>query len=353
MKTKTKLMWGAILIFLYIIYISCGVFKEFLIIKYQTSSSERLQLRTADNGKIERRIMISDDVFIDFCWIPPGKNLLNSGFDLRNKNDKIRGVNIEDNDINTYRFFKFVDSSSIPFEYIQEQGFWMSKYEITNLQYQAIMSSSNQLIFGSSSFPVLVTYFNATDFCKKISQLSAIQFRLPDQDEWEYAARGGTTYERYWGNCANGRYANLRDISNYKENLKEIREMINHQDWEIPNPIPYPDDLDKPENTNDGFPGLAPVGEFLPNPWGLHDMIGNIKEFSTLSDKRSYSYFFKKYKSKRNKNDDIDKRATLIALRLGGGCASKGIGVSDAEPVFEKFYNSDKCVAGIRLVFCE
>jgi len=78
--------------------------------------------------------------------------------------------------------------------------------------------------------------------------------RLPTEAEWEFAARGGLAGATYpWGD----------------EFLPAGRWMANTWQGRFPR-----------ENTGaDGYPGLAPVGRFPPNAYGLHDMSGNVWEW--------------------------------------------------------------------------
>ena len=95
-----------------------------------------------------------------------------------------------------------------------------------------------------------VTWQDALDFAKWLSQVSGEEYRLPTEAEWEAACRGGLTGQPFpWGGQPpeqGGRF-----LANY-------------------NPKPY----DK-----DGFHYPAPVGSFPPNGHGLYDMAGNVAEW--------------------------------------------------------------------------
>ena len=114
--------------------------------------------------------------------------------------------------------------------------FWMSKYPITQKQWQAMMSY-NPSKFKDSGSPVENVTCNAADtFCERLNtkQREWI-FRLPSEAEWEYACKAGST---------GGRGSQpLKDLAWFKEN-SEGR--------------------------------THPVGEKQPNAWGLYDMLGNV-----------------------------------------------------------------------------
>ncbi len=105
----------------------------------------------------------------------------------------------------------------------------------------------------------LVSWNDAKAFCEWLGRKEGKVVRLPTQAEWEYACRAGTN-TRYWtGNRVDDLVtaANVPDLSRGAS-------------------AAYPVDR---INRNDGFAGLAPVGSFRPNPFGLYDVHGNVWEW--------------------------------------------------------------------------
>jgi len=86
--------------------------------------------------------------------------------------------------------------------YLQE--YWIGKYLVTNLQYQQyqiFLRSSWQMPYGAEQHPVVnVAWEDASDFCRWLQLLFAIDARLPSEAEWEKAARGTDGREYPWGN---------------------------------------------------------------------------------------------------------------------------------------------------------
>ena len=71
--------------------------------------------------------------------------------------------------------------------------FHMGIYEVTQKQYEAVMGK-NPSHFPEAAKPVeTVTWEDAAEFCRKLSQKTGQTVRLPTEAEWEYACRAGST----------------------------------------------------------------------------------------------------------------------------------------------------------------
>lgn len=114
----------------------------------------------------------------------------------------------------------------------------------------------------NNSHPVVcISWNDATAYTKWLSHKTGKSYRLPTESEWEYAARGKTTTARYWGESPDNacQYANVAD--------KTAQELIKPaRTWQV-------------HKCEDGFAYTAPAGSFKANPFGLHDMLGNVWEW--------------------------------------------------------------------------
>ncbi|MDX8395770.1 MAG: SUMF1/EgtB/PvdO family nonheme iron enzyme [Mariprofundaceae bacterium] len=140
-----------------------------------------------------------------------------------------------------------------------QHGFWMGKHEVTFDQYEIFREATNHAkprdVEGWSTVgnrPVTgITWFEATAFANWLSGQTGYHYRLPTEAEWEYAARAGTTTAFSFGD-------NPDDSVDYAWNGK-IADKQTH-----------------------------PVGLKKPNPWGLHDIHGNVWEWTATVYSEDY-----------------------------------------------------------------
>ena len=151
------------------------------------------------------------------------------------------------------------DKDEDPQREVTVPGFFMGKYPVTQAQYQAIMGT-NPAHFQGDKRPVeRVSWYDAVEFCQKLSQKTGKTYRLPSEAEWEYACRAGTTTPFYFGETI------TTDLVNCNGNR------------------PYasaPIGVFRQRTTD--------VGIFPPNSFGLHDMHGNIEEWCKDTYKNNY-----------------------------------------------------------------
>ena len=124
---------------------------------------------------------------------------------------------------------------------------------------------------------IRVSYDKAQAFCEWLSKKTGKKVRLPTETEWEYACRAGTATPMNYGgfNDDFSKHANLADVTMKKLAVQGVD----------PRPIRNPDrwmDYElKDPRYNDGVLHLAKVGSYQPNAFGLHDMHGNVAEWTS------------------------------------------------------------------------
>ena len=125
------------------------------------------------------------------------------------------------------------------------QGFYLGKYEVTQGQWQAVMGSNPSFVkqCGPDCPVETVSWDDVQEFIRKLNAaMGEERYRLPTEAEWEYAARAGTSGDRYGNVDAIAWYVGDRGRGNSGRLTQ-------------------------------------PVGQKAPNAWGLHDMLGNVNEW--------------------------------------------------------------------------
>jgi formylglycine-generating enzyme required for sulfatase activity len=133
------------------------------------------------------------------------------------------------------------------------QGFYMGKYMVTQSEYEWVTGKFPSTFTGDLTRPVeTVSWEDSTNYCALLTQRERAQkligpnwvYRLPTEAEWEYACRAMTSTRFSYGDDPG--YGHLLDYAWFADNSG---------------------------NTT------HPVGQKLPNPWGLYDMHGGLWEW--------------------------------------------------------------------------
>jgi formylglycine-generating enzyme required for sulfatase activity len=178
--------------------------------------------------------LLTDQTPIRMCWIPPGRFMMGSPEDEfgRQDGETLHRVTIS-------------------------KGFWIAKYQVTQLQWRAVMGSNPSHFIGDD---LPVENVSWQDICG-VSQRSGgflnqikstapggLRFDLPTEAEWEYACRAGTVTALNHGHNLTGKDGECS--------------YLNDVAWYLGN----------------GASKTHPVGQKMPNAWGLYDMHGNVWE---------------------------------------------------------------------------
>ncbi len=141
--------------------------------------------------------------------------------------------------------------SEKPAHQVTLSGFSIGQTEVTQALWLAVMGSNPSHYSGDSNRPVeCISWNDCQTFIAKLNQMTGLQFRLPTEAEWEFAARGGNMSQGYIYAGSN----NVDDVAWYKGNI--------------------------PSQTSgtEGY-GTQPVAQKQPNELGLYDMSGNVWEW--------------------------------------------------------------------------
>jgi len=178
----------------------------------------------------ERDFVVAAGVKMRFCWIPAGEAKLGSpaGEDKREVNE-IRHT-------------------------LETPGFWLGKYEVSQAEWEALTGKAPSRFPGAGLPAESVSWDDAQALVKKC-KVTGLKVRLPTEDEWEYACRGGTGNEKpfYWGAEANGDQDNVDGSFPYGTTIRG-------------------------QNVGQTM-DVGAYAKTAPHPWGLCDMHGNVREW--------------------------------------------------------------------------
>ncbi|MEO1146334.1 MAG: SUMF1/EgtB/PvdO family nonheme iron enzyme [Cyanobacteria bacterium J06638_22] len=188
------------------------------------------------------------DLTLDLVAIPAGEFLMGSPLEEEGRDDyrynfpEIEGLDVEQH-----------HRVAVP-------GFFMSQFPITQAQWRAVAAlpkvnrelDPDPANFKGGNRPVeVVDWYEAVEFCDRLSQHTGKTYRLPSEAEWEYACRAGTTTPFHFGDTLSAELANYNATDTYANGATGIY---------------------RQKTTEVGSFGLV-------NAFGLADMHGNVYEW--------------------------------------------------------------------------
>ena len=194
---------------------------------FKKSKLDQAEYSTA----IKKPISLKHEIGLNFLLIPPGDFVIGGPVSqaYREKDEKFGNMSVK-------------------------QGFYLSETEVIQEVWEKFMHNNPSFDKGSNKPVTNVSWVEANEFVKKISEQYKSTFRLPTEIEFEYACRAGSN-EIY-----------------YEDNLTEIAVL----------------------STNNALFGhhdkVSKVKTKTPNQWGLYDMLGNVYEWC-ISDYVDYDEY--------------------------------------------------------------
>jgi formylglycine-generating enzyme required for sulfatase activity/uncharacterized protein YifN (PemK superfamily) len=251
-------------------------------------TAEAQQRQQAAGLPATMSLKLADGLVIDLVLVPPGEFILGDAAGRPNERPATR-VRIE-------------------------RPFYLGRTEVTNAQYAALAASHQSGFVAWMSIdwrgeghplnepnqPVVrVSWQEAMQFAQAVAARTGQRVTLPTEAQWEWACRAGTAAPTWYGGRDD-------DFSAF-ENLAG-RELRTLAFWGKPKWYLRDDRFEDPA------PVTAAVGAFRPNPWGLCDMLGNVREW-TRSSCRPYPYDPATDLPSNDENDEKTVRGGSWCLR--------------------------------------
>ena len=171
---------------------------------------------------------------MEFLWVEPGTFTRGSALGVAGRQD-----------------------DETPHEVILTRGYWLGKYEVTQEEWRRVMGTepSHFRACGPRCPVETVSFRDVERFVAELERRSpGSRFRLPTEAEWEHACRAGTETAFSTGD----------EITAAQASFDARYSIAGEEPFDA-------------EGVYKGSP--APVGSYPPNPWGFHDLHGNVWEW--------------------------------------------------------------------------
>lgn len=192
-----------------------------------------------------------------------------------------RDIAIGGTEVTVGQFGKFVEATGYRTDAERNRVAWVfdpdADDDLERFAPKASANWRNPGFVQTDDHPVTcVSWHDAQAFCRWLSEREGVNYRLPTEAEWEYACRGGTRTAYCGGDDPDSVYAfgNVADAALYAVHPSDVLRQRT---------------VSLEPGDGDGFVFTSPVGAFRANPWGLHDMHGNVWEW--CRDRYSDRYY--------------------------------------------------------------
>ena len=168
---------------------------------------------------------------------------------------------------------------------IPGRDYRMGKYEVTQAQWEAVMGENPSMFKGADHPVECVSWDDCQAFLEKLNahpaaRASGLVFRLPTEEEWETACRAGST--NAYCRLADGTEiteATLGRVAWYDDNASTRPRWLSRFLAFAERLVDRVHEVDWSETLSH-----KPVGRKEPNAWGLHDLHGNVWEWTETAD---------------------------------------------------------------------
>jgi formylglycine-generating enzyme required for sulfatase activity len=245
--------------------------------------ADEARRRQAEGGAAERTVDLGDGLALNLARIPAGRFVIGAADGLADEKP--------------------------PTAVAIERDFWIGTCEVTNAQFRRFAPDHRSGYFtkrfqgpdgpglsldGARHPAVRVSWEQAMAFCRWLSEATGARFSLPTEAQWEYACRAGAATAMFYGDVDTdfSRHANLADkaLSVPPRPTGGLESNITaHFGKGVFLSAIFGGNILCDVRFDDGRVATAPVGHYAGNAWGLHDMHGNVAEW-TRTDYAPYPY---------------------------------------------------------------